>query len=126
MGNYWGILERQLSEAFMLSDLGNNWAQAYITRLHQAKIISGYPDGSFRPDASVSRAEFATLVVGAFPDAPLIRPRSRSRMFPVVIGPVGIFAMPPKKGFLRATPTALSGRINRFLGCRPLSFWRPI
>lgn len=57
----------------MLSDIQNHWAQPYISRLDQAKIIKGYPDGSFRPDAPVSRAEFATLMVATFPMAPVIR-----------------------------------------------------
>jgi hypothetical protein len=36
-------------------------------------IIAGYPDGTFRPDQPVTRAEFAALVNKAFPDAPETR-----------------------------------------------------
>ena len=39
------------------------WAYPAIQSLVQAGVIQGYPDGSFRPDKSVSRAEFATMVV---------------------------------------------------------------
>ncbi|MGL5081057.1 MAG: WG repeat-containing protein [Microcoleaceae cyanobacterium] len=57
----------------MLSDIQNHWAQAYISLLEKAKIVKGYPDGSFRPDAPVSRAEFATLMIATFPEALVIR-----------------------------------------------------
>ncbi|HEY9807002.1 MAG TPA: S-layer homology domain-containing protein, partial [Candidatus Obscuribacterales bacterium] len=51
------------------NDLQNHWAQNCVEHLAEQKIISGYPDGSFRPNAPVTRAEFATMVVKAFPGA---------------------------------------------------------
>ncbi|MEX2356312.1 MAG: S-layer homology domain-containing protein [Thermaerobacterales bacterium] len=39
-----------------------HWAQADIESLQSAGIIEGYPDGSFRPDAAVTRAEFIALL----------------------------------------------------------------
>ncbi|MEM9152107.1 MAG: S-layer homology domain-containing protein, partial [Cyanobacteria bacterium P01_F01_bin.3] len=39
------------------------------TSLAGRGIINGYPDGSFRPNAPVNRAEFATMVATAFPNA---------------------------------------------------------
>ncbi len=53
-----------------LSDVQGHWAQACIESLAQRNIIRGYPDGSFRPEASVTRAEFAAMVNKAFPSAP--------------------------------------------------------
>ncbi len=53
-----------------LSDIQGHWAQSCIQSLAQQGIINGYPDGSFRPNASVTRAEYATLVGNAFPNAP--------------------------------------------------------
>ena len=35
----------------------------YLDFAVQEKLINGYPDGTFRPDGDVSRAEFATLAV---------------------------------------------------------------
>jgi hypothetical protein len=58
------------------SDVQNNWAQSCIQSLAQRNIISGYPDGSFRPDSPVTRAEFAAMVGKAFPNAP----RNRTAM----------------------------------------------
>lgn len=37
------------------------WAANYIGYMQQFGIITGYSDGSFRPDAPVTRAEFATI-----------------------------------------------------------------
>ena len=37
------------------------WAANYIGHMQQFGIITGYSDGSFRPDAPVTRAEFAAI-----------------------------------------------------------------
>ncbi|MBD2098707.1 family 10 glycosylhydrolase [Trichocoleus sp. FACHB-591] len=50
-------------------DVQGHWAQNCIENLADQKIISGYPDGSFRPSAPVTRAEFAAMVVKGFPGA---------------------------------------------------------
>lgn len=52
----------------MFSDIGNHWASACIVALARRKLISGYPNGTFRPLATVSRAEFAALMQRVFPD----------------------------------------------------------
>ena len=40
---------------------GSHWAANYIGYMEQFGIITGYADGSFRPDAPVTRAEFAAI-----------------------------------------------------------------
>jgi hypothetical protein len=57
----------------MFSDTQKHWAQACISQLAERKLISGYPDNTFRPDASVTRAEFAALLYKVFPEAPSVR-----------------------------------------------------
>ncbi len=47
-------------------DTASHWASKDLSLGAKLGIINGYPDGSFRPDASVTRAEFSTLVVKAF------------------------------------------------------------
>ena len=37
------------------------WAADYISALADRDILSGYPDGTFRPEATVTRAEFAAI-----------------------------------------------------------------
>lgn len=51
-------------------DLEGHWAQSCIQRLGQQGTISGYPDNTFRPDSSITRAEYAALLNQAFPDVP--------------------------------------------------------
>ena len=43
-----------------------HWAEGYVTRLSNMKIVAGYPDGTYKPENNVTRAEFVKLVVGAF------------------------------------------------------------
>lgn len=55
------------------TDIDTHWAQSCILALAQQGIVSGYPDGRFLPDATMSRAEFTALMRKAFPNAPAIR-----------------------------------------------------
>lgn len=45
------------------SDLQDHWSRSVIMRLNGYGIINGYDDGSIRPDAYVSAAEFLTVIV---------------------------------------------------------------
>lgn len=49
-----------------LTDILEHWARKNIERLVAANAVAGYPDGSFRPDSTISRAEFVTLLVKVF------------------------------------------------------------
>src|SRR5690606_12096344 len=44
------------------SDLRGHWAEKEVTALQEAGVILGYPDGTFRPDNPVTRAEFVTIL----------------------------------------------------------------
>ena len=48
--------------SFAYSDTQNHWAYEYINNLTESSIVSGYPDGTFRPDSNVTRAEFMTML----------------------------------------------------------------
>jgi len=50
-----------------LQDIQGHWAQPCIELLLQEGVLSGYPDGTFRPEQAVTRAEFAAMVCKAFP-----------------------------------------------------------
>lgn len=60
------IAARFLSEEYvgpdLFTDVSGHWAQEYINRAANAGWINGYPDGSFHPDAYITRAEAMTLV----------------------------------------------------------------
>ena len=47
------------------SDLTGHWAANFIQGLAAANLVSGMSDGSFAPDAAMTRAQFAALVVNA-------------------------------------------------------------
>lgn len=40
----------------------DNWAYDYVQKLKNQKILSGYPDGTYRPENPVTRAEFAVMI----------------------------------------------------------------
>ncbi len=61
------------SAQYRFSDVNNHWAKPCIEELGKRRILNGYRDGTFRPDASVTRAEFAAIVDTAFPKAKLVR-----------------------------------------------------
>lgn len=46
-------------------DLADHWCQAEVEQAAQAGWVNGYPDGTFRPEALVARAEFVKLLLGA-------------------------------------------------------------
>ncbi|MBD2564211.1 MULTISPECIES: glycoside hydrolase family 10 protein [Nostoc] len=56
-----------VSTATPFSDIQNHWARLFITALAQRGIVSGLPNGTYRPDNSLTRAEFAAIIAKAFP-----------------------------------------------------------
>ncbi|MBW4649273.1 MAG: S-layer homology domain-containing protein [Kastovskya adunca ATA6-11-RM4] len=61
----------QLAQAGRFPDTQGNWAQSFIEGLAARDIIRGFPDGTFRPNAPVTRAQFAAMIRQAFPREPL-------------------------------------------------------
>lgn len=48
------------------SDLAeNHWAFKQIKQLSEQSVVVGYPDGTFKPDENVTRAEFASMAIRA-------------------------------------------------------------
>lgn len=43
----------------------NHWAYDYVTKLAQAGLLEGYPDGEFKGDRMMTRYEFATVIYRA-------------------------------------------------------------
>ncbi|MGY4758421.1 S-layer homology domain-containing protein [Paenibacillus caseinilyticus] len=48
------------------NDIENHWAKETITWGQQEGLISGYPDGTFKPNAQVTEAEFVKMMVASF------------------------------------------------------------
>ncbi|MUL36368.1 DUF1565 domain-containing protein [Gloeocapsopsis dulcis] len=55
---------------FAFSDVQGLWAQPYIAALASREIIAGFPDGTFKPNEPVTRAQFAAIVSKAFAPTP--------------------------------------------------------
>jgi len=52
--------------AFQATDISGHWAQVKIQSWIDKGLIKGYPDGTFKPDQDITRAEFMALVNRAF------------------------------------------------------------
>lgn len=57
--------EQQLAQS-QLNDIRGHWAEDFIRTLASQEIIAGFPDGTFRPDQRVTRAQFASILNNAF------------------------------------------------------------
>lgn len=49
-----------------MTDITGHWAQEITQKWINNELIAGYPDGQFKPDNEITRAEFVTLVNRAF------------------------------------------------------------
>ncbi|ASF40755.1 hypothetical protein CEH05_16970 [Halobacillus halophilus] len=59
-------LDLPLKEADFPDVPSRHWGSEYIGALAEAGILSGYEDGTFHPNSTLTRAEMATLVVRAY------------------------------------------------------------
>ncbi|MEA5600209.1 fasciclin domain-containing protein [Nostoc sp. UHCC 0252] len=90
-----------------LSDVSSDyWARPFIQALADNNVIAGFPDGSFRPNQAVTRAEFAALIQKAFPNQNRVRQLSAGGFSDV---PAGYWAAPViqyayETGFLAGYP----------------------
>ncbi len=48
------------------NDIADHWAQKAIEQIVTLGAASGYPDGTFKPDRTITRAEFAAMLVKAW------------------------------------------------------------
>lgn len=51
--------------AAAFSDTSGHWAESVIDKWSNANVINGYEDGTFLPDANISRAELAKVISAA-------------------------------------------------------------
>ncbi|MFD0716204.1 S-layer homology domain-containing protein [Paenibacillus sp. GCM10027626] len=47
------------------TDIAGHWGESSIIRAAAKGIVSGYPDGTFRPNNPITRAEFTVMLVSA-------------------------------------------------------------
>ena len=48
------------------TDISGHWAESQISNWFDKGLAEGYPDGTFKPDSTITRAEFAAMVNRAF------------------------------------------------------------
>ncbi len=53
------------------SDIEGHWAADFIRALASQRLISGLPNGSFQPESTMNRAQYAALLAKAFNPTPL-------------------------------------------------------
>ncbi|MEK5490056.1 S-layer homology domain-containing protein [Paenibacillus sp. FSL R7-0297] len=54
------------NQSISFKDTAGHWGSSTIATAVKLQIISGYADGSFRPDAPVTRAEFTAMIARSF------------------------------------------------------------
>lgn len=59
------IISTMVPAAYAFVDTNSHWGQPYIGTLVDHGILSGYPDGTFKPDAQVKRTEFLVMTLKA-------------------------------------------------------------
>ncbi len=93
----------QLAQATTFPDIQGNWAQSFIEALAARGVIRGFPDGTFRPDDPVTRAQFAAMIRQAFQKAPK---RSGTQFVDVPVNYWGFEAIQEayRTGFLEGYP----------------------
>ncbi|MDY7012070.1 MAG: DUF1565 domain-containing protein, partial [Cyanobacteriota bacterium] len=72
------LVPESLNGPTRFRDIDRHWAEAFIDRLVQRGSIGGFPDGTFKPQVPLARAEYAALIATTF-DLP--RQLGRSSQF---------------------------------------------
>ena len=52
--------------AYAFSDMDGHWSEPYVSDMTAKGYVGGYPDGTVRPDAPITVAEYASILVRAF------------------------------------------------------------
>jgi parallel beta-helix repeat protein len=85
------------------TDVQQHWATDFIRRLSSMNLVSGFADGSFKPDEPLSRAQYAALVVKVFNPAQ-IRPATQFNDIPADFWALPVIMQAYRGGFLSGFP----------------------
>ncbi|HIK44024.1 MAG TPA: S-layer homology domain-containing protein [Leptolyngbyaceae cyanobacterium M65_K2018_010] len=55
------------------TDLQGHWATPYIEALADRNLVKGFEDGTYRPNTTINRAQFAALVTASYGALPFVR-----------------------------------------------------
>ncbi|MGB3300270.1 MAG: S-layer homology domain-containing protein [Phormidesmis sp.] len=96
-------------------DIVNHWAVGCIEGVGADGLMKGYLDDSFRPDGTMTRAEFAAVMIKAFPNAPTVRSAPNFSDVPQGFWGRAAIAQAYERGFLAGYPG------NLFKPAQPIS-----
>ncbi len=68
----------------VMPDVAGNWAETEINYMVSNGYMSGFPDGTFKPNNKMSRAQFASMIVGCLNPSP--RPEHANLNFSDISG----------------------------------------
>ena len=61
-----GYIKNEKDGSSDFQDVKDHWAKEAIDKLYGNKNVTGYPDGSFKPNAKITRAEAVTILNSVF------------------------------------------------------------
>ncbi len=61
------------NDSSVFTDTDNYWANLCLEGMGTEGLMRGYPNRSFQPNGTMTRAEFAAVMIQAFPNAPKLR-----------------------------------------------------
>jgi hypothetical protein len=85
------------------TDIENHWATDFIRRLANLNLVTGFVDGSFKPDAPLNRAQYAAMIVKIFNPNP-IRPAAQFSDVPANFWASTVITSAYRGGFLSGFP----------------------
>ena len=85
------------------SDIKQHWAAEFVRRLANLNLVTGFADGTFKPDEPLSRSQYAALVVKVFNPNP-IRPDSKFNDIPADFWALPVISQVYRGGFLSGYP----------------------
>jgi hypothetical protein len=86
-----------------IADIQEHWAADFIRPLGSLNLVSGFADGSFKPDTPLNRAQYAALLVKVFHPTP-IRPEVGIIDVPADFWALPVISLAYRAGFLSGFP----------------------
>ena len=54
-------------------DINGHWSKNIVEKWAEANVVSGYPDGTFKPNDNITRAEFGVWYINSLAISPAAR-----------------------------------------------------
>jgi len=84
-------------------DMVGHWSEPFVAAMVGRGLISGFPDGTFRPEESLTRAQYAAIVAKAF-QRPAQRSTIRFQDIPANFWAAAAIARTQQMGFIAGFP----------------------